>query len=230
MMLLFISENWKMKVLALVCALLLWFYVMGERRLEVAYAVPIELKNVPQGMVVTNDLPRDIDIRLSGPRALLSDLNQKEVRISIDLVGLKPGVTTFSRLDDHLRLPGGIQATRISPSFVDVKLERIIDKTVPVRVRLVGQLPGGYQLVAVDVSPERVVVEGAEGEIAGVSEVLTERIELGEIKGSAELTVPLDYRGKYSQVKESKGAKVRLQVKTGGRVKVPVQSPGEGRL
>jgi YbbR domain-containing protein len=214
MMLLFISENWKMKVLALGCALLLWFYVMGERRLEVAYAVPIELKNVPQGMVVTNDLPRNIDIRLSGPRALLSDLNQKEVRISIDLVGLKPGVTTFSRLDDHLRLPGGIQATRISPSFVDVKLERIIDKTVPLRPRLVGKLPSGYHLAAVVVLPERVTVQGAEGELAGVSEVMTERIDLGEIRESAELTVPLDYRGKHSQVKEIKSASVRLQVKT----------------
>lgn len=229
-MLLFISENWKMKVLALGCALVLWFYVMGERRLEVAYAVPIELKNVPQGMVVTNDLPRNIDIRLSGPRALLSDLNEKEVRISIDLVGLKPGVTTFSRLDDHLRLPGGIQVTRISPSFVDVKLEQIIDKTVPLRPRLVGKLPNGYQLVAVVVLPEQVVVQGAEGEITGVNEVMTERIELGEIKGSAELTVPLDYRGKYSQVKEVKSASVRLQIKTGVREKVPVKSPGEGKL
>lgn len=230
MMLLFISENWKMKVLALGCALVLWFYVMGERRLEVAYAVPIELKNVPQGMVVTNDLPRNIDIRLSGPRALLSDLNEKEVRISIDLVGLKPGVTTFSRLDDHLRLPGGIQATRISPSFVDVKLERIIDKSVPLRAHFAGQLPGGYHLVAVDVSPERVVVQGAEGEIAGVSEVMTERIELGEIKGSSELTVPLDYRGKYSQVKEINHARVRLQIKTGARERGPVKSPGERKL
>jgi YbbR domain-containing protein len=219
MMLLFISENWKMKFLALGCALLLWFYVMGERRLEVAYAVPVELKNVPQGMVVTNDLPRNIDIRLSGPRALLSDLKQKEVRISIDLVGLKPGVTTFSRLDDHLRLPGGIQATRISPSFVDVKLERIIDKTVPVRPHLVGKLRGGDHLVAVDVLPERVSVRGAEGEITGVSEVLTERIELGEIKGNAELKVPLDYRGKYSQVEEFKNVRVRLQVKAGDREK-----------
>ena len=230
MMFLFVSENWKMKVLAFGCALLLWFYVMGERRLEVAYAVPIELKNVPQGMVVTNDLPRNIDIRLSGPRALLSDLNQKEVRISIDLVGLKPGVTTFSRLDDHLRLPGGIQATRISPSFVDVKLERSIEKKVPLRPRLVGQLPGGYQLVAINVLPEQVVVQGAEGELAGVSEVMTERIELGEIRGSAELSVPLDYRGKYSQVKESKNASVHLQVKTGVREKVPVQRPGKGIL
>ena len=218
-MLLFVSENWKMKVLALGCALLLWFYVMGERRLEVAYAVPIELKNVPQGMVVTNDLPRNIDIRLSGPRALLTDLNEKEVRISIDLVGLKPGVTTFSRLDDHLRLPGGIQTTRISPSFVDVKLERIIDKVVPLRPRLAGQLPGGYHLLAVDVLPERVVVQGAEGELAGVSEVMTERIDLGEIKGDTELTVPLDYRGKYSQVLEIKNASVRLQIKAGAREK-----------
>lgn len=229
-MLLFISENWKMKALALACALLLWFYVMGERRLEVAYAVPIELKNVPQGMVVTNDLPRNIDIRLSGPRALLSDLKQKDVRISIDLVGLKPGVTTFSRLDDHLRLPGGIQTTRITPSFVDVKLERIIDKTVPLRARLVGQLPGGYQLVAIHVLPEQVVVQGAEGEISAVSEVMTERIDLGEIKGSSELTVPLDYRGKYSQVKDVKSASVRLQIKTGVRKKVPAKSPGEGKL
>jgi YbbR domain-containing protein len=230
MMLLFINENWKMKSLAIGCALLLWFYVMGERRLEVAYAVPIELKNVPQGMVVTNDLPRNIDIRLSGPRALLNDLKQKEVRISIDLVGLKPGVTTFSRLDDHLRLPGGIQATRISPSFVDVKLERVVEKTVPLRPRLVGQLPGGYQLVTVDVLPEQVAVQGAEGEVAEVSEVMTERIELGGIKGSTEVFVPLDYRGKHSQVREVKSAKVRLQVKTDVRKKVPVLSPGEGML
>ena len=60
-------------------------------------------------------------------------------------------------------------------------------------------------------------MQGAEGEIAGVSEVMTERIELGEIKESAELKVPLDYRGKYSQVKEIKNARVRLQVKAGGR-------------
>jgi YbbR domain-containing protein len=229
-MLSYFNENWKMKALALGCALLLWFYVMGERRLEVAYAVPVELKNVPQGMVVTNDLPRNIDIRLSGPRALLSDLNQKDVRVSIDLVGLKPGVTTFSRLDDHLHLPGGIQATRISPSFVDVKLERIIDKTVPLRARLAGNLSGGYSLVAINVLPEEVIVQGAEGEIAAVSEVLTERIDLGEIKGSTELTVPLDYRGKYSQVKEIKNAHVRLQIKAGAREKVPVKSPGEGKL
>jgi len=230
MMLSFINENWKMKALALGCALLLWFYVMGERRLELAYSVPIELKNVPQGMVVTNDLPKNIDIRLSGPRALLSDLTQKDVRISIDLVGLKPGVTTFSRLDDHLRLPGGIQVTRISPAFVDVKLEQIIDKVVPLRPRLVGQLPVGFRLVALEIEPERVVVQGAAGEIAGVNEVITERIDLETIKGSSELIVLFDYRGKYSQIKDVKNAKIRLQIKKDVREKNPATSPVEGKL
>lgn len=229
-MLSFISENWRLKLLALGCAMILWFFVMGERRLEVAYSVPVELKNVPQGMVVTNDLPKSIDIRLSGPRALLSDLNEKDVRISIDLLGLKPGVSTFSRLDDHLHLPGGIQATRISPSFVDVKLERIIDKVVPLRPRLSGELPRGSHLVAVDILPERVVVQGAESEIAGISEVMTERIELAEIKGDTELSVPLDYRGKYSQVKEIKNASVSLQVRSGLREKGQLKSQKEGKL
>lgn len=229
-MLLFFSENWKMKILALGCALILWFYVMGERRLEVGYAVPIELQNVPSGMVITNDLPRSIDIRLSGPRALLGDLNEKDVRISVDLIGLKPGLTTFSRLDDHLRLPVGIRATRISPSFVDVKLERIADKTVPLRARLVGQLPSGYRLAAVDILPKRVVLQGAEGEVVNVSEVMTERIDLGEINGSIELSVPLDYRGKYSQIKEIKNATVRLQVEPSAREKIPLKRQREGKL
>lgn len=225
-----ISENWRLKILALCCAMVLWFFVMGERRLEVAYSVPVELKNVPQGMVVTNDLPKNIDIRLSGPRALLSDLNEKDVRISIDLLGLKPGVSSFSRLDDHLHLPGGVQATRISPSFVDVKLERIIDKVVPLRPRLTGELPRGFHLVAVDVLPDRVVVQGAESETSGVGEVMTERIDLAVIKGDTELSVPLDYRGKYSQIKEIKNAAVRLQVRSGPREKGPLKSQKEGKL
>lgn len=230
MMLAFINENWKIKVIALVCALILWFFVMGERQLEVGYSIPIELKNVPQGMVVTNDLPRSVDIRLSGPRALLSAVSQKDVRLSVDLDGLQPGLTTFSRLDDHLRLPGGIRATRISPSFVDVKLERITDKSVPLRARFSGKLPAGSQLVAVTISPEHVVVEGAEGEVSALVEVLTDRIDLAAVKGSTELSVPLDYRGKYSQVKESKNASVRLQIKTTAREKFPFKDLEEGEL
>lgn len=229
-MLKLIAENWKFKALALGCALILWFYVMGERRLEVAYAVPIELKNVPQGMVVTNDLPKTVDIRLSGPRALLNDLSEKDVRISIDLVGLKPGVTSFSRLDDYLYLPGGIQATRISPSFVDVKLERIVDKIVPLRARLVGQLPAGVRLIAVDVLPQQVLLQGAEGEVVSVSEVLTERIDLGGMKENRDVTVSLDYRGKYSQVQETKNVRVRLLIGAGSQERLPARKIKEGKL
>lgn len=215
-MLAFFTEHWKVKLLALGCALILWFYVMGERRLEVGYAVPLELKNVPQGMLVTSDVPNAIDIRLSGPRALLSDLSQKEIRISVDLVGLKPGVTTFSRLDDHLRLPLGIRATRISPSFIDVRLDRMVEKTVPLRAHLSGELPAGYRLAAVDVIPPQVVVQGAEGELSALNEVLTERIDLSAVRASGELIVPLSYRGKYSQVMEASSARVRLRIEPAG--------------
>jgi hypothetical protein len=47
-----LSENWVLKLLSLAFALILWFFVMGERKLEVGYAVPLELKNVPAGMMV----------------------------------------------------------------------------------------------------------------------------------------------------------------------------------
>jgi hypothetical protein len=48
--------------------------------------------------------------------------------------------------------------------------------------------------------------------------------------GSSELTVPLDYRGKYSQIKDIKNATVRLQIKKDVREKVPETNPVEGKL
>lgn len=208
----FFTENWQLKLLSAGCALILWSYVMGERRLEVGYTVPVELRNVPQGLVVVSEVPNAIDIRLSGPQALLSDLDQKNIRISVDLAGLKPGLTTFSRLDDYLKLPVGIRATRTSPSFFDVRLDRVAEKKVTVRPHLTGSLPDGYRLAAIEARPQKVTLSGGEAEIAPVSEVMTERIDLGGIKESGAVEVGLNYRGKYSQVKENGKIRVRLQI------------------
>jgi YbbR domain-containing protein len=160
-----LAENWVLKVLSLVFALVLWFFVMGERKLEVGYAVPLELQNVPDGMIVTNEVPSLVDVRISGPRTLLMNLRPTDVHISVDLKGLKPGLTSFKRLEERLNIPSGLKVTRLSPSFVDVKLERIREKAVPVKVLLNGTPAEGFRIAEVRTEPDQVTVEGAEGEL-----------------------------------------------------------------
>ena len=47
-----LTENLMLKVLAFVFALILWFFVVGEQKIEKAYPVPLELSNVPEGLIV----------------------------------------------------------------------------------------------------------------------------------------------------------------------------------
>ncbi len=207
-----LSENWILKLLSLVFALVLWFFVMGERKLEVGYTVPLELKNVPPGMMVANEVPSLVDVRLSGPRTMLMNLSPKDISISVDLADLDPGLTSFKRLEERLNIPSGVKVTRLSPSFVDVKLERIKEKVVPVRVVFNGAPAEGFGLGSIRVTPERVTVEGAESEVKDVTEVLTDPVDVDGAKESFSLIVPLSYRGKYTLLKDGETAEVGVSV------------------
>ncbi|MCD4687939.1 MAG: YbbR-like domain-containing protein, partial [Desulfuromonadaceae bacterium] len=80
-----LTENWALKLLALVFACILWFFVTGEQKLELSYSVPLELKNMPVGMMVANDIPSMIDVRISGPRTRLMNLQLQDIVITVNL-------------------------------------------------------------------------------------------------------------------------------------------------
>jgi len=211
-MLRLLSENWLLKLLSLAFALILWFFVMGERKLEVGYTVPLELKNVPPGMMVANEVPSLIDVRLSGPRTMLMNLSPKDISISVDLIDLKPGLTSFKRLEERLNIPSGVKVTRLSPSFVDVKLERIKDKVVPLKPVFTGVPAEGFQLGAIRLKPDKVTVEGAESEIKDIAEVATDPVDVEGAKESFTLMVPISYRGKYTWLNDSEAVEVQVKV------------------
>lgn len=219
-----LSENWILKLLSLIFALVLWFFVMGERRQEIGFSVPLKLENIPQDLMLANEVPNLIDVRISGPRTLLMNLSPQDISISVDLKDLKPGLTSFKRLDEKLNIPSALKVTRLSPSFVDVKLERIKEKQVPVVVSIEGAPAAGYRLVATSLNPARVTVVGAEGELKDVREVTTETISVTDVTESFSLMVPLNYQGKYSQLKEQEAIEAQVTI---GAASEPVQQSGK---
>jgi YbbR domain-containing protein len=208
-----LTENWVLKLMSLAFALILWFFVMGEQRLERSYAVPLELKNMPVGMMVANDIPSQIEVRISGPRTLLMNLHPEDIGISVDLKGLRPGLTTFKRLEERLDLPGPLKVTRVSPSFIDVKLEQILSKAVPIKVRLTGEPAKGYKVDQVVSEPSKVTIEGAQSEVDKVQSVPTEPVDLDGATGDFTTVVPLNYRGKYSHLKNQLTAEANIAVR-----------------
>ncbi|NOY12485.1 MAG: YbbR-like domain-containing protein [Deltaproteobacteria bacterium] len=213
-----LTENWTLKLLSLAFALILWMFIMGERRQEVGYLVPLELQNIPPGLMIANEVPSLVDVRISGPRTLLMKVSPNDISIAVDLSDLKPGLTTFKRLEERLNLPSGLRVTRLSPSFIDLKLERIKQKRVPVKITLVGEPLAGYQVGRVSAVPARVVVEGAESELKSVNEVTTDPVDLNGVKEGFSLIVPLVHPGTYTYFKDEKTTEVQVEIQ-------PVEPP-----
>lgn len=207
-----LTENLFLKLLSLAFALILWFFVMGEQKQEVAYNVPLILKNIPEGLMVANEVPSQVDVRISGPRSLLMNLQPGELEIAVDLKGLEPGLSSFKRLEERFNLPNSLKVTRLSPAFVDVKLERVKTKKVPVKALVAGAPAEGFRFEAIRINPVEVPIEGAESELKDVSLVETEPIEIEGVQDSFTLIVPIDYQGKYTTLKADKTVEVQVTI------------------
>lgn len=207
-----LTDNWTLKLISLACALLLWFFIMGERRLEVGYRVPLELQNMPSGLMVANEIPSMVDVRVSGPRTLLMKVSPNDISVTVDLTGLRPGLTSFRRLEERLNLPSGLRVTRLSPSFIDLRLERIQQKQVPIKISLTGEPMSGYQIESIKALPDRVVIEGSESELKNVTEVTTEDVDVAGVNSSFSLIVPLLHRGTYTWFKNEKTTEIQVAI------------------
>nr|NIS39979.1 YbbR-like domain-containing protein [Desulfuromonadales bacterium] len=190
-----LTENWLLKVLSLIFAAVLWFFVMGEQRVERSYSFPLELKNVPENLSVANEVPGQIDVRISGPRTLLINLDEKQVSIPVNLEGLDAGITTFRRLEERLNIPSGLKVTRVSPSYVEIHLDRIRRQQLPVKVDLVGMPAAGYVVESVRTEPAVVTVEGAERDLRSLESVYTEPLSLEGAEEDLKQVLPLAYEG-----------------------------------
>ena len=211
-MLRLLTENWTLKLLSLAFALILWMFIMGERHTEFGYIVPLELRNLPKDLVIANQVPSQIDVRISGPRTLLMKVSPNDISIAVDLSDLKPGLTSFKRLDERLNLPSGLRVTRVSPSFVDIRLERRKEKMVPIKVVLAGDPDPGYRVSGLSSVPDKVAISGAESEIKAVSEVHTEPISLKGVTESFSQIVPLVYERTYTNFVDERTAEVHVSI------------------
>ena len=86
----FILRNFGFKIVAVVMALLLWFHVATEKVYEYTKSFPVEMSNVPEGLVLAREVPKEIQVKIQGKGKELLKLLLMEKRIIRDTVGTFP--------------------------------------------------------------------------------------------------------------------------------------------
>lgn len=80
-----VLHNFALKVLALAIAVVLWWAVAREPRVEVAHTVPVEFVNVPDGLQINTDKVPAVQVWLSGPERVVRGVSPEDLHPVIDL-------------------------------------------------------------------------------------------------------------------------------------------------
>jgi YbbR domain-containing protein len=148
-------------LLAFTLAVGLWFFVnAGARTSERTLRVRLDLVHLPSGMVITNPVPDYVEVRASGSGLMLSSIDAKDVRVSLDLGGVRPGLVTYTLSARDFGLPRNVEVDRVTPSRVSLQVDRLKQRTVPVRLAYQGVLDNDLRIVEAQVLPAEVAVTG----------------------------------------------------------------------
>ena len=199
------------KILALVLAVIIWYFVVGEERAEVGLTIPLELVNMPRDLIVVNNLTQGIDIRVNGPRSLIRSLSTRNLSKSLDLSNSKAGTVSFSISSEGIRLPRGVAITRINPTQVMVVLQKQIRKVIPVKGRIIGRPANGYEVDSVKIRPEEVEMAGPEEVMKELENLFTKPVDISGWRDSLVQEVQLDFRS--LQINLVRNLAIELEVK-----------------
>jgi len=178
------SRNLGLKVVALALAVAAWWFVAGESKVLVSFPIPLEIRNVPKGLTMTNKPERQVEVRLSGPSSLLSGMRPSEISAGVDLTSARAGRQYFTLDDRAVKVPPGIKVQRIFPSSIEVILDRTERRTVPVSARIGGGAAVRRRVAKVEIDPPSVEIEALQEEFSRMQVVYTEEV-VPDVDGKA---------------------------------------------
>lgn len=117
-----LTGNLQLKLLSLLFATFLWFFVFMESVGETEIPLALRFVNIPSGCVVKGNGEPQFTARISSSRILLLRQKIRGASLRLDLAGVPVGRVEISGLDKNLQLDAGIRPLWVSPSLISLEL------------------------------------------------------------------------------------------------------------
>jgi hypothetical protein len=111
----FMTYNWRPKLLSLAVVSLLWFVLVGQQNTEVGFSVPVLYYNVPKSLTIDSDRIEEVYVNMRGSREILNFLDHSRLRVSINLKDASVGWQHYTISDKDINAPLGLQLTGVTP-------------------------------------------------------------------------------------------------------------------
>lgn len=185
-------ENWMLKLVSLMLAIMLWYFVVGEDQVDINIRVPIEIINLPAELTVSNQFKKDIEVAVRGPRSLMLDLRNKNITRPVDLTGAQPGTIVIQNDEKSIPFPKGVTVQRLQPTNITLLLDELLQKRFSIVPVTEGEPAPGYVLQQIYIAPDNLTISGPRSILEKETKLKTYVINLDDLDRSTTLQVHLN--------------------------------------
>ncbi len=173
-----ISRNLGWKIFSLLAAVLLWSYLISSDPTITRDKTISGVEITTSGLSVLNSrelalltdpaaLPGDIRVRVSVPQAEYSRVSADTVRVELDLSQIRQ---TGRQEVELIGISNYGEVIQVIPSRIEIVIEKLDTRTVPVNVQLTGKTDdSGYWYTVSRTNPVSINVSGPSSLVAQVS-------------------------------------------------------------
>jgi len=179
-------DRFRLQLLSLLVATGLWMFVHGEGQGSLTIEAPLQVQGLPAGMMIVNDLPDRVRITITGLQSRLHELQTRGLFIPLDASDITtPGVVHRALQLSAIHLPAGLRVEKVRPDTLELQVDRKIRRRIPVRP--VFELPAGWKVRDVSVTPAKIDLTGPEVWLGSLPEVQSNPVRLRHKVGAFEV-------------------------------------------
>jgi uncharacterized protein (TIGR00159 family) len=187
-----------------------WFSFTRGLDTMISLDVPIEYMNRDPGLEILDTSRNTVALELSGSGSLVRSIRPDQVQVRLDLSKARAGKNAITLTPENVTVPPGVFLKAIRPPNVDVFMDVLIRKELPIQVDWAGKLRRGLIISDVRADPERVQVVGAKSLLEKVSTLYTEPVAVDQVTGSGSISVRIVLPHPYLRI--AGGYRDRVQV------------------
>lgn len=175
-----------LKIISVVLAILLWFYVMNQGQLSARQNVmDVELHYAYLAEGLTVEGPTTVSVRLWGVFQ-----EPDSIEAFVDMTGLGEGT---HNVPVHVKPVTGAMFTSVEPDRIDVVVRKTRQHVVAIDYEIVQNPPAGNDLLDILISPDKCLVKGDDKAVAQVRTVVCQ-VNLAKASDVAIFNAPLSAR------------------------------------
>jgi len=202
----------------------LWFIVNLSRDFNVTIQVPIQVASIPEGEIISSDVPDYASVNVSGEGWNIISVYNSPPRI---LVTAESGEVNLSeQMRNQISAFSDLNIIQVQPPMVTIETEKKATKKVPISNNVELNLREQFGLLEDPViTPDSVTISGTADALENITEWATEDVQINNVNSSFQRNISLQQPDSgVSLDRETVNYQVEVAEFTEAEVRVPIRT------